>query len=450
MTRLLFPIWLVACSTGNNSPDPLPEREQAGLKAPPPPRSAPKIPGEMELSGEPSDDLRSILVISWDTVREDMVDWESSPGVKTLQSQGTRFTQAFSHFPETGISHWSLLTGVEPHVHGNVPGTGGSRYRGPTLAEISKFFGYSTAAFIGGTTLTDNATGLARGFDVYNEEWDWMRKDVRPGNQVVWHATRWMKEQEGPFFAFVHFFEAHHPYEPLFGFETAPSDGPRAPDVEAEVANYKAEIRFLDSLLPDLLDAAGEETIVLLTSDHGESFEHDYLYNHRESLWDSTMHIPFVLRGPGMEPGTQSDRLVALTDAMPTLLEMAGLPSEAKIQGQSLLHDATREWVYSITDPFSGGPVKRSARSSSHKIIWEEGKELLAYDLRTDPAEERPLNEIPADLQVALDAYEDVSQKSEVLQREVLPSRMHNSQEIERLRSLGYLPSGPKNPQGGP
>ena len=280
----------------------------------------------MELVGEPAEERRSILILSWDTVRDDMVDWESYPGVRELQAQGTRFTQAISHFPETGISHWSLLTGVEPSVHGNVPGTGGSRYRGPTLAEITKHFGYATGAFIGGITLTDHATGLARGFDVYDERWDWMQKDVRPANQVVRQAKDWMNKQDGPFFAFLHF-EAHHPYESQQGFEVNPAP---APDLRCRGRSrkYKSEIRYLDSFLPELLEAAGEDSIVLLTSDHGESFEHDYLYNHRESVWESTMHIPFVLRGPGMEPGTQSDRLLALTDAMPTLLEMAGLPIE--------------------------------------------------------------------------------------------------------------------------
>jgi len=408
----------------------------------------------MDLIGEVSEDPRSILIISWDTVRGDSAGLGLNPGIKSLQAQGRTYTQAITHFPETGISHWSLMTGVEPEIHGNVPGTGGSRYRGPTLAEIAKQAGFQTAAFIGGMTLTDQSTGLGVGFDVYDDTWNWMKKDVRPAKEVTKRAQDWMRAQEQPFFAFVHLFEAHHPYEPsephskeaYHGLPSETPAGHRAPEVEQEFKKYQGEIRYLDSLLSGLLEAAGEDCIVVLTSDHGESFEHDYLYNHRDSLWDSTMNIPLVIRGPGMEAGSSSDSLVALTDVMPSLLEMAGLPLEKKIQGNSLLSGPQRDRVYSLTDPWIGEKKQFSVRTKKHKVIWG-GAEPLVYDLVADPLEEHPLDSIPAPLSGAREAYEAQLKKGAKLQRAALPQRMLPPGEAERLKALGYITEGPERPR---
>lgn len=422
----------------------------------PPARAVPAPPAEFDLVGTKSEDPKSILIISWDTVRHDMSGVDLNPGIRALQAQGTTFTKAMTHFPETGISHWSMMTGVLPEVHGNVPGSGGSRYRGPTLAEIAKKMDYSTAAFIGGITLTDQATGMGRGFDVYDDQWDWMRKDVRPGAELVERASSWMRSQKEPFFAFVHFFEAHHPYEPKQGFEQEVQSGPRAPDVEREVANYKGEIAYLDSLLPTLLEAAGEDTVVVLTSDHGESFEHDYLYNHRESLWESTLHIPMVIRGPGLEPGSRSDRLVGLTDVLPTVLELAGLPAESKIHGQSMLDESsTRDFVFAMTDPWSGGKKMFAVRGDPQKALWGAADEVLAFDLSTDAQEVSPLDSVPEALLEAKEAYNQLIAQSRAIQHPELPSRFRADEELRQLESLGYVgtppaPRGPSRPEGPP
>lgn len=457
MNRVWIGLLLAACSTGNTDSSPA---EVAPMTPPahpgPPPEAIEAPPGEFDLVGERADAPKSILIISWDTVRHDMSGVDENPGIQALQAQGTTFTKAMTHFPETGISHWSLMTGVLPEVHGNVPGSGGSRYRGPTLAEIAKKMGYATGAFIGGITLTDQATGLGRGFDVYDDRWDWMRKDVRPGAELVERATSWMNDQETPFFAFVHFFEAHHPYESKPGFEQAPAEGPRPPEVEQQVAHYKSEIAYLDSLLPALLSSAGDDAVVVLTSDHGESFEHDYLYNHRESLWESTLHIPMVVRGPGLEPGSRSDRLVALTDVLPTVLELAGLPMETKIQGQSMLREpSTREFVFAMTDPWSGGKKMFAVRADPLKAIWGVEDTPIAFDLSQDPDEVRPLGSLPTALSEARAAYRSLLAASEAIQHPERPSRFRPDEELKRLESLGYLGSppasgGPSRPEGPP
>jgi arylsulfatase A-like enzyme len=434
----LFLLVLGACSTGN-----IPDESNEVLKhqgAPPPMVPVKAIPGEMELVGEPTGDQRSILLISWDTVRSDAVGLDKNPGIQSLQTQSRTFSHAISHFPETGLSHWALMTGVEPEIHGNVPGTGGSRYRGPTMAEIVQKFGYKTGAFIGGMTMTNQSTGLGRGFEVYDDTWDWMRKDVRPGAEVTARAVSWIQKQEGPVFAFGHLFEAHHPYEPQPAFEQpTDSDGSRPPDVQAEFAKYQGEIRFMDSLLNQLVQAAGENSIVILTADHGESFEHDYLYNHRESLWDSTLNVPLIIRGPGMQAGSTSSELVALTDVLPTVLDLAGLPQESKIQGNSLLDPVKRTQVDALTDPWIGDSHSFAVRSATHKVIWTKSGEVLTYDIRVDPNEEHPLDAIPDELVNAKEAYKKRILAAQNLQREALKSRFLAPAEVQRLRALGYV-----------
>ena len=400
--------------------------------------------GEYEPVGAASDNTNSILLVSWDTTRMDRLGLYGgrvpTPNLDALASQGGSWTQAISHFPETALSHWSILTGVTPELHGNVPATGSSRYSGPTLTEIAEEHNYATGAFIGGVTLTASACGLQRGFDTYDDQWDWQRTEMkRPGSDVVENATRWISSQTGDYFAFVHLFDAHHPYSPPAPYDTMfEADGPRADDVEAQLALYDGELAYLDSLLGQLLSVVDEETIVVVTSDHGESFEHGYLYNHRESLWDNTLRVPLVIRGSGISAGSTHSQQVALTDILPTILTLAGLPNDRKIQGSSLLDGHEQPRVYSTTDPWFGDR-QVSARTQVAKGIWRDGLSPLGYDLSTDPNENNDLGAIPETLIGADSDYASIISSGSSLQRPELPSRHISPQRAEQLEALGYV-----------
>ena len=427
----------------------------------PPPR-----PGEREPVGEASEAPKSVLLISWDTVRADRLGTyggrAETPHLDALAARGVRFDRAISHYPETAVSHWSLLTGVEPVVHGDVPGTGGSRYRGPTFAEIAAAEGYATGAFIGGMTLTRGATGLDRGFSVYDDFYAWSPDALkRPGTEVAFRAADWIAGQEGPVFAFVHLFDAHAPYQPPPPWDTRYTDGYAGPmdgseaalrpyrdegaaigeaELAQAVALYDGELAFLDSLLPQLLDAVGDDAIVALTADHGESFEHGYLFNHREALWDSTVRVPLVLAGPGVPEGVVVDRQVALTDVMPTLLELAGLPGEAKITGTTLVPvvagEGGRDAVWSITDPCLPG-ARVALRRPNDKTIWHEGGRVEAYDLAADPDELRDRGAAAEGADLA--AYRRFEQAMASRMREPLPRLTLPGETIEHLQALGYV-----------
>ena len=401
-------------------------------------------PGEYEPVGGPSSDPRSILFISWDTVRADRLGLYGgrvpTPNLNALAASGGAWEQAITHFPETALSHWSMLTGVEPELHGNIPATGSSRYRGPTVAEIAGAHGYSTAAFIGGVTLTASASGLHRGFDKYDDRWEWQRTDLkRPGSNVVERARTWISQQTGDYFAFVHLFDAHHPYNPPAPYDTMfPAEGPRAPEVEEQLALYDGEIAKLDDLLGQLMSVVDEDTVVVLTSDHGESFEHGYLYNHRESLWDNTLNVPLVIRGAGIEAGSRFAGQVALTDIFPTVLQLAGLPPDAKSQGVSLLDGSERPLIYSSTDPWMP-QRKLTLRGGGAKVIWHDSGDTISYDLQTDPGEESPLSSVPSHLGGGDERYEERIDAASGLQRAELPSRHVPQHRVEQLRALGYV-----------
>jgi len=316
MSARLVPLLalLVACATEPTAPPT--DRPGPGLAPPggPPvaPRGAP-MPGHAAFRATPTFDLlpvppveqRSIVLVSLDTVRADRLGAyggrAETPSLTAMAARGARFDQAVTHFPETCLSHWAMHSGVPPEAHGDAPAVSGSTYSGPTLAEIAQRSGYATAAFIGGVTLTDASCGMARGFDRYDDRFRVDRADMkRPGREVTQRAVAWMGQQQGPYFAFLHYFDAHFPYTPSPPWDTRYDpdyqgsltgsdrdlrpyrDGdqtPTAADLAHVLALYDGELSELDALLRPVLDAAGPDALVLVTADHGESFDHDYWFS---------------------------------------------------------------------------------------------------------------------------------------------------------------------------
>lgn len=427
-----------------------------------------------ELLGTPAAEPHSIVIISLDTVRADRLGVyggrAKTPVMSAFAAQGTRFEQAISHFPETALSHWSMLSGVLPEVHGNVPANGGSRYSGPTLAEIATRSGYATAAIIGGITMTDQASGLSRGFATYDDDFAVDEADMRrPGADVSAEAAAWIQQQSGPYFAFVHYFDAHFPYTPAPPWDTAYDphytgtltgtdadlrgyrDGGQTPsdvDLAHVLALYDGELSELDALLAPVIEAAGSDTIVVITADHGESFEHDYYFNHRAGLWDGVVRVPWLIRGPGVTAGEVFTDQVGLVDVTPTVLALAGLPLDARMQGSALLTGdaAGSPAVWSITDPWVPEP-QFAQRTASEKCIDQDGT-VLRYDLLTDPAESKNLGGEPC----TRDTYDTlIADMAQYQVPEPDNQIVRTDEECARLEALGYTTcsdaaSGPPGP----
>ncbi len=447
-------------------------------EAPPPVPPAGPIQGAWhaaptwELVGDVGARPRPIVLISLDTVRADSMSLYGgravTPSIEAVAGQGALFAAAMTHFPETCLSHWSMMTGVLPVAHGNAPGQRGSRYTGPTLAEISARHGYATGAFIGGWTLADDVCGIGRGFGLFDDQHEFAEANPSlPATEVTARAVQWIEGQQGPFFAFVHYFDAHSPYTPAPPWDTAydptytgSMDGssssldpyrsgleePEPRDVEHVRALYEGEISQLDEALAPLLQALPADAVVAITADHGESFEHGYYFNHRDGLWDSVLRVPLVIRAPGVPAGAQVDDLVALSDLAPTLLALAGLPGDARMQGRSLVPLATelaatgRDEVFAVTDPWR--PPSQFAVRTPHTKLIERDAGVQVYDLRADPREERASDHVPEALEGAASRYRlAVDSLAPHMVEPPSPTPLSGS-EIRRLEALGYVEPG--------
>jgi arylsulfatase A-like enzyme/Flp pilus assembly protein TadD len=232
-------------------------------------------------------------------------------------------------------SHANILTGFTPLRHGV---SENAKNRLPasflTLAELLKAQGYASGAFVGAFPL-DSRFGLDQGFDVYDDTFP-SRPD-QPGSgserraaEVVAPARAWIAKQKGPWFCWIHIWDPHTPYTPPEPFASAyPSDP------------YSGEVAYVDTELGRLLDdlrtsGRNDRTLVVVTADHGESLgEHGEL-THGYFAYNSTLHVPLILAGPGIA-ASRIRETVGHVDLFPTICESLGIKIPTGLEGRSLL-----------------------------------------------------------------------------------------------------------------
>jgi arylsulfatase A-like enzyme len=279
----------------------------------------------------------NVLLVSIDTLRADHVGAYGAPSARTptldaLSAAGVRFERAISPTPITLPSHATLLTALDPPRHG-VRHNGIHRLTDEveTVAERVGAAGWATGAVVGSLMLAAEG-GLDRGFDHYD---DWIRPEnehfegQRRAHEVTAAALAWLDRASRPFLLFVHYYDPHALYEPPAPFDSQ-SEHP-----------YDGEIAYVDAMLGRLLDGLRERgeldrTLVVVTSDHGESLgEHDEL-THAYSVYDATQHVPLLISGPGVPAGRVVDGVVRTADVAPTLLARLGLAPIPGVDGSDL------------------------------------------------------------------------------------------------------------------
>ena len=353
--------------------------------------------------GRPETSRRDVFLITIDTLRSDHIrcygyERIQTPAIDELAKQGIRFTQAFTPSPITNTSHTSILTGLLPSSHGvsdfGVP----LAPNHSTLAEILTKEGYRTAAFIGSVILDSRtlARGLDRGFEFYDNfpeksetKSRWGRLERR-GMEVVQRAETWLSVHDaGPHFVWVHLYDPHDPYEP--------------PPPYSEIYKdrlYDGEIAYADSALSHFTAYLKkrnwyEEAFVIVVGDHGEGLGEHGEDTHGIFLYDSTTHVPLILKLPnGREAGRVIAEQVRTTDILPTIVDLLGVPAPATSDGSSLRAaifgtETTSRSVFGETDyplRFGWAPL-RSVRNEGFKFIEAPRPEL--YDLSSDPGELR-------------------------------------------------------------
>jgi arylsulfatase A-like enzyme/Flp pilus assembly protein TadD len=341
-----------------------------------------------------------VFLITIDTLRADHVGCYGykqvdTPTLDSLAADGVRFTQAFTHSPITNTSHTSILTGLLPSVHGVTDFGIPLSPQHATWAELLKKQGYQTAAFIGAVIL-DSSTlspGLDRGFDFYDnfpaktetkERWG---RVERRAMDVVQHAESWLdKHRTGPRFVWVHMYDPHDPYE-------AP------PPYSDKYKNpYDGEIAYSDSAVGHLiasLKKAGsyQNAIIVVVGDHGEGLGEHGEETHGIFLYDSTLHVPLILKMAGADQhGIVIDAQVRTTDILPTILSLTNTVTPAELNGESLVPlikapNSPSRTVFAETDyplRFGWAPL-RALRADNMKLIEAPRPEL--YNLKSDATE---------------------------------------------------------------
>jgi arylsulfatase A-like enzyme/Flp pilus assembly protein TadD len=396
----------------------------------------------------------SVMLVTIDTLRRDRLGAYGGPSGLTptldrLSREGITYTNAFSHAPMTLPAHASILTGLTP-VHHSVRNNVAFRLADdiPTLATLLKPAGYRTGAFIGAFVL-DGRFGLSRGFDVYDDRFP-VDRDAptfsfaqRPAETVLARASDWILQSSDsnntgraassdprqPFFAWIHLYDPHAPYE-------AP------PSYRAGRTPYDAEVAYTDAMLGRFLDRlaaahAIDNTLLVVTADHGESLGDHGETTHGLFAYDSTLSVPLIVTGKAIRPGTEN-LPVEHADILPTILDLVAVAPPPGLDGHSLVDrpasdraiyfealdaNLTRDWA-----PLTG--IVRS----NWKYIDLPVPEL--YNLSADPAE--TINVFDRERARADAMARVLKQMAASPPRSAGNSAALDSDAAVRLRSLGY------------
>jgi arylsulfatase A-like enzyme/Flp pilus assembly protein TadD len=368
----------------------------------------------------------------------------ATPALDALGRGGVTFLDATSHAPLTLPAHASIMTGRYPTKHGVHDNAGFALVDTvPTLASLLKASGYHTAAFVSSYVLRASA-GLGRGFDIYDDRFEGLGREhltlsslERRGPAVARDAAAWLASARHPYFLWVHFYDPHAPYDPPPAFAERFPGKP----YDGEIAASDFGVGTLLSALPADQQS---QTIVVATADHGEALGEHGESQHGVLLYDSTLHVPLMMRGPGIPAGIRIGRQVRHVDILPTLLDLAGLKLPGGGDGASLrpLLDGSAERSrdeapLSYAESrfgalhFGWAPIV-SGRDGRWKFIQAPAPEL--YDLKADRSE--AVNRFAGNSTGAAMARILGQIAAGPAQGSTVPGREADT--AERLRSLGY------------
>jgi arylsulfatase A-like enzyme/Tfp pilus assembly protein PilF len=361
------------------------------------------VPSTAHDSRDGARDRSNIVLITIDTLRADRVSSYGSrrvqtPALDTFADEGVLFSNAASTVPFTLPAHTSIVTGLYPPGHGVRENVGYVLDESvPTLAEVLAEEGWVTAGFVSAFVL-DRRWGIGRGFDHYFDEFNLADFETpnlssvqRPGDVTIAEALRWLdsRPQEKEFFLWLHLYDPHDPYTPPEPWKSLHPGRP-----------YDGEVAYTDSLIGEFRAALEErglldESLVILTADHGEGLGDHGEASHGFFVYDTTIRVPLIVRRPGgVDGGRVVDSAVSHVDLFPTVLDSFGLTAPKRVHGASLLPlirgeaaDPGREVYSESLYPLLhyGWAPLRAIRTDSRKLISAPRPEL--YDLASDPRE---------------------------------------------------------------
>jgi len=427
----------------------------------------------------------NLLLISLDTTRADHLSAygyarDTSPHLRALTEEGVRVEIAYAPTATTGPSHATLFTALPPRRHRVTKNGSSLTGDNRTLAETLSAAGYETAAFVSSFVLASRF-GYQQGFDLYEDDFEsrysksrspkWLGHDVshgfdRRGAETVRRAVAWLQARADtatPFFLFVHLFDPHSPYEPPEPFRSRFARGSgagRESEFAAAVDLYDAEIAYADEQVGALLAALAEaglaeETLVVVTGDHGQGLGQRGYARHGIQLNEEQVRVPLIARWPGHLPsGVTLRGPVELMDLTPTLLALLAVEAD---RPDDLGRDLASEFR-TASPPDPDHPVHLERRHYRPQRVgrfdvrgemlglrmgrWkyieppEEGTREL-FDLETDPGETTNLAESePARAAELAARVQDWRERNPAPEADPEPTP---EDAVDALRALGYV-----------
>lgn len=446
----------------------------------------------------------NVLLITIDSLRADHLDSQGgqqiAPNITPTEDEGAYFSQAIANGPNTPSSFPSILTGTLPLMYGGYHYLDDDR---PFLAKKFEAEGYTTVGYHSNPHLGENRNydagfstfnDSAEGFAVIARFKDSIEQRLDPDSTVysllrrMWHyftlttdssayakaptitenALNWFDEtwdSESPFFMWLHYMDVHYPFAPpsqffeelgydslsksriaeLNGKMQEEPDKLTDEDVNDLLKLYDGEIRFTDHYIGELLNNLEQwgildETIVIITADHGEAFGEHERFGHHPYLYDELLRVPLIVYAPGYE-SCSIDQQVSLLDISPSLYDMLGMDTPEAVQGRSfepLLRGEEIDEEIAIATGMDGQTL--ACRNSNWKCFWKvRENDVELYDLSSDPNE---LDDVSADnptiveeLQGVMEDYLDEAEQMDI----EFPEIEESAEVQQRLRDLGYV-----------
>ena len=459
----------------------------ASLGCPSAPRPSPAsaAPPVSARAGNPL----NVLLLTIDTLRADHLGVygyrrPTSPHIDAFARRAVVFDQAYTYWPKTRGSFVMMFTGLVPSRNGYSKQHPLVLDFNTTLAEALHAAGYATVAVVDNPNVAAQY-GYDQGFERYRETWTEAALDteVKRSQAITDDGVAFLAAapRDRPFFLWLHWVDPHAPYSPPPPFDTRFLDaeaerGPRLASVDGfhsgvrrewavpgrdrlgfYVAQYDGEIASVDARVGRVLaalDAAGlrERTLVVLTSDHGESLgEHDYYFDHGENLFDPGLRIPLLVALPGGVEGGRSASLASTLDLLPTVLDAVKLKFPPELAGRSLLP---------LLAGGEGGAAPRlyaqnerhlaAAFDARHKVVATPGAggpTFALFDREGDPGETRDAGRAQPealragrrDLELFLERAEREWGKTRARVGDAPGERRPTREACEQLRALGYV-----------
>jgi arylsulfatase A-like enzyme len=430
----------------------------------------------------------NVLLITIDTLRADHLGAygyrrATSPKIDAFARRGVVFDQAYTYWPKTRGSFVGIMTGR----FSSQTGYGKSHPMlldfNPTLASLLKEAGYETVATVDNPNVAASL-GYSKGFSRYRETWEEtsLVTEMERTRAITGDGVRYLREAspDRPFLLWLHYVNPHAPYEPPPPWDAAflDADAARGPvlrpvegfhggvpkqwEVRGKtlgwyVSQYDGEVAAVDAEVGSVLDALDgsavrDRTLVVITTDHGESLgEHGYYFDHGEDLFDPSMRIPLVVAGPGVQAGRRTDVLATTLDLLPTVLDAAKVSYPPDLVGASLLPALRGEGR--PDRPRLQGQNDRNllgAWDRRFKIVatpLEGGPRYALYDRRSDPGESHDVSksrperarEEKRELEMFRERIDAQREKtSRLLEGRPAEERL-SAEACEKLKAMGYI-----------